>query len=77
MQALEEALAPRMSLLGESAVLDDFKACFDDTLKAGSRVLLLWDSNAGTLDVCSLPSGAPVDLGNVRRPPEMCVQRCA
>ena len=51
LQAIEEALAPRLQLSGETAKLNKFKQFFEGkTLEKGSDVVLLWNPS-GRLDV--------------------------
>ena len=51
-QALEDALRPKLSFMGEEAVLDGFKSFFlDRKLQSGAQVLLLWRTEAKTLEV--------------------------
>jgi hypothetical protein len=65
-QAVSAALAPRMKLMGESEMLDDFSTFFTGReLVNGTQVLLLWDTAASTLEVKLLPS-ADVDYSAVR-----------
>ena len=51
LQAIEEALAPRLQLSGETAKLNNFKQFFEGkTLEKGSDIVLLWNPS-GRLDV--------------------------
>ena len=59
MQAIEEALTPRLSVTGEIGTLNKFKQFFDGkSLEKGSNILLLWKKE-GVLEVVakSHPSG--------------------
>jgi hypothetical protein len=64
-QALDEVLQPRMALMGQMAVLDEFKSVFPDTLHSGDQVLLLWNTGSGTLDVKLLPADGSRDYASV------------
>ena len=67
MQALEEALAPRLSLSGEMAVLEDFKAMFlGRTLAEGLTVALLWSPQEDGVDVALLQAADLASLKQVR-----------
>lgn len=68
-QALEEALAPRLSISGEMAVLEDFKAMFlGRTMAEGSTVALLWSPQEDSVDVALLGPCDIADMKQVRAP---------
>ncbi len=55
MQAIEEALTPRLSVTGEIGTLNKFKQFFDGkSLEKGSDILLLWKKE-GVLEVVAKP----------------------
>ena len=57
MQALEEALRPKLSFMGEGAILDDFKGLFlKRDLEKGMQVHLLVHANGKQLDAAVVPS---------------------
>ena len=59
-QAIEEALTPRLTLTGEMSTLNKFKEFFHGkSLDKSTNILLLWKTN-GVLDVDST-SSAPQD----------------
>ena len=60
-QAIEEALTPRLSITGEMATLNKFKQFFDGkSLEKGTNILLLWRTE-GVLDVVAKTHPASQD----------------
>ena len=65
-QAIEEALTPRLSVTGEIGTLAKFKQFFEGkSLEKGSDILLLWKKE-GVLEVVAKPRPSSGDYSQVR-----------
>ena len=66
MQAIEEALTPRLSITGELSTLTKFKEFFNGrSLEKGTNILLLWKTE-GVLEVVAKPESGGADYSQVR-----------
>lgn len=64
-QAIEEALTPRLSVTGEIGTLNKFKQFFEGkSLEKGSDILLLWKKE-GVLEVVAKPHPSSGDYSQV------------
>ena len=64
-QAIEEALTPRLSVTGEMGTLAKFKQFFEGkSLEKGSDILLLWKKE-GVLEVVAKPRPSSGDYSQV------------
>ena len=64
-QAIEEALTPRLGVTGEMATLNKFKEFFHGkSLEKGTNILLLWKTE-GVLDVVAKSNSDSQDYSQV------------